>query len=55
VSEDKVGEMLWVNVMNIIRKGIFGLIHYDPDTKEWSTDQPHVQAAFVILMWIYKQ
>ena len=44
--------MLWVNVMNQLRKGILGLTLYNKETKKWG--QAHTQGAFVFAMWIYK-
>ena len=44
--------MLWVNVMNHLRKGVVGLPLYNPELKKWG--QAHTQGAFVFTMWIYK-
>lgn len=44
--------MLWVNVMNQLRKGILGLTLYNPELKKWG--QAHTQGAFVFAMWLYK-
>ena len=48
----EVDLMLWVNVMNHLRKGIIGLTLYNTQTKRWG--QMHTQGAFVFAMWIYK-
>ena len=44
--------LLWVNVMNQLRKGLLGLTLYNPETKKWG--QAHTQGAFVFAMWLYK-
>ena len=36
IKDDEKDLMLWVNVMNLLRKGMLGLVNYDPDTKEWN-------------------
>ena len=50
---DEVDRLLWVNVMNQMRKGVIGLTLYNPQTKKWG--QAHTQGAFVLAMWLYKK
>lgn len=34
-TDDQVDDLLWVNTMNHLRKGIIGLPLYNPETKKW--------------------
>jgi len=51
-KDDEVDRLLWVNVMNQMRKGILGLTLFNAETKKWG--QAHTQGAFVLAMWLYK-
>lgn len=51
-TADQVDDLLWVNTMNHLRKGIVGLPLYNPETNKWG--QAHTQGAFVFAMWLYK-
>lgn len=44
--------MLWVNVMNQLRKGLLGLPLYNPETNKWG--QAHTNGAFAFTMFLYK-
>lgn len=35
IQDSEVDQMLWVNVMNQLRKGVLGLQLYNPETKKW--------------------
>ena len=45
-EEEDVSQLLWVNVMNQMRKGICGLNLYNPETRKWG--QAHTQGAYVL-------
>ena len=45
-EEKDVSQLLWVNVMNQMRKGICGLNLYNPETQKWG--QAHTQGAYVL-------
>ncbi len=50
-EESETDLMLWVNVMNQLRKGVLGLQLYNPETKKWG--QAHTNGAWVITQFIY--
>jgi len=52
VADGEVDDLLWVNAMNHLRKGVIGLPLYNPEAKKWG--QAHTQGAFVFAMWLYK-
>lgn len=52
-DQSEVKDLLWLNTMSEIRKGIYGLTSaYNPKTNKWK--QAHAQGAWVITQWIYK-
>lgn len=52
IKEHEVNDLLWVNVMQQLRKGIIGLQFYNADSKKWG--QAHTQGAYVITQWLYR-
>lgn len=52
-KESEVKDLLWLNTMIEIRKGIYGLASaYNPKTGKWK--QAHAQGAWVITQWILR-
>ena len=51
-EESDLPTLLWVNVMNQMRKGVCGLNLFNPETQKWG--QAHTQGAFVLAMYLYK-
>lgn len=52
-NETQVKDLLWVNLMTEVRKGVFGLTSaYNVKSKKWK--QAHAQGAWVITQWIYR-
>jgi len=51
-QDDEIDLLLWVNVMNQLRKAILGLTLFNTQTGKWG--QAHTQGAFVFAMWLYK-
>ena len=51
-EEKDVPQLMWVNIMNQMRKGVCGLNLYNPETQRWG--QAHTWGAFVLAMYLYK-
>lgn len=51
-NESEIDQMLWVNIMNQLRKGILGLPLFNAETNKWG--QAHTQGAYVLSMYIYR-
>lgn len=52
-KKNEIQDLLWLNTMSEIRKGIYGLSSaYNPSTKKWK--QAHAQGAWVITQWILR-
>lgn len=52
-DEGQIKDLLWVNLMTEVRKGISGLASaYNTKSKKWK--QAHAQGAWVITQWIYR-
>uniref|UniRef100_A0A7S3IRZ9 dipeptidyl-peptidase III n=1 Tax=Strombidium inclinatum TaxID=197538 RepID=A0A7S3IRZ9_9SPIT len=51
-EDEDVDTLLWVNIMNQLRKGCLGIKLYNPELKKWG--QAHTQGAFVLTQWIYQ-
>jgi len=51
-EDSDIDTLLWVNLMNQLRKGILGLQLYNAETKKWG--QAHTQGAYVLTQYIYQ-